>query len=517
MKLRELALKQVKGNELECGYLEQDYKEYGFENIPNGKVVNITFYEEEEMVNFKGKIIDRKIAEFGGEEEKSFIVKNEEGEKILIAISEIDSIIRDFAKENFEELFQIEKYVEDNLKQLEQLENFDFLTNTKYGIEIEGGWNGSLNLDNFRRTTDNSFELPNKEVNDEFYYDGCASANEMLSDLFNNYGELNSHNFEYIRTTGTHIHLSQFGKSHKTFNKEDLLKVVSFLVSVEDVILDIIPSPRVGTIDKLNGEIFSKKGGYSKSVYHRKQNFLNTIEEIKFRLTNEEMTDTLLDRLINKLEENWYGKHTVDKNSKYNITRYYGINLHSYFTNGSLELRHFEGNYRNIIYYIDVIDKIMYLIENLDWVKIQTLLDKLDSYKKVSTKSNALLFALGVSNKTLSKLLSRTDYSQLNIIKNHSLLKDIRGNVTNEKAELDIPVDYKEKNINDVTCFPENIDRNADYTKNKYKILDKIKDKKGNLRKDFGEIITEHFTGQDKDEFLEYIDEVSQNIERGDL
>src|SRR6056297_2393981 len=119
MKLRELALKQVKGNELECGYLEQDYKEYGFENIPNGKVVNITFYEEEEEVNFKGKIIDRKIAEFEGEEEKSFIVKNEEGEKILIAISEIDSIIRDFAKENFEELFQIEKYVEDNLKQLE--------------------------------------------------------------------------------------------------------------------------------------------------------------------------------------------------------------------------------------------------------------------------------------------------------------------------------------------------------------------------------------------------------------
>lgn len=512
MNLKKLAREEVKGRELNCGYLKQDYKTFAYENIPEGFEIDFTFYENEEEVEFNGKVVDKRIAEFDGEDTKAFVLQNDKGEKILVALEEVDNYIRDYVIEYFDELFMIEDYIEDNLRQLEKLEKFKFLTDTKFGIEIEGGWNGRLKLDNFFKTTDNSFDILDREYNNEFVYNGCAIGDKVAKDLLENYGKLNSHQFSYTRTTGTHIHFSENGKNKPTFNQETFLKVVSFLVSIEDIILDIIPSPRVGTIDKLNGEIFSKEGGYSKTVYHRENKFLNTIEEIKYRLVNDKMNNKVMDRLMEKLEKNWYGKHTVDKNAKYNITRYYGINLHSYFHNGSLELRHFEGNFRNVIYYLDLIDKIMYLIKNEDWRTIQTLLDKLDTYNKISTKSCALLYILGVNNETLSKLLSRTNYSQLNIVRSHNLLNKIRSNITNKKAELDIPSNYRRKNIEDVTCYPENIDENADYTKRKYNILDKIKNKKGNLKKEFDEMLTE-FIGQDKDEFLEYINEVSQNIE----
>ena len=461
------------------------------------------------------KVIEEKITPVYEDEEvntKTLILENN-GEQFLVPIFELNrDYIKEFILSNFEDYVDLEKYIKDTLSHLSELEEFNFLTDTQFGIEIEGGWDGDLRLNGFNSATDNSFEITNKQYNNEFVYNGCDNAVTVLSKLYENFGKLKSHGFTYNRECGTHIHFSQFGRHSKGFKEKDLLKLTVFLTNIEDILFDIIPVYRAGLIDKLNGEI-QREGGYGKTIYHKEDKFLSTIQEIRYRLNKEQITDKNIDRYIKKLMKTWYDNHIDTRREKYNITRYHGINLHSYFYRNSMELRHFEGNYKNLVYYIDLVDKIMYLIENFEWTTIDKLLTKLDSYSRVATKSAALLYSLGVSNRTLSKLLSRTDRSQLNIVRTHSFLNSIREKITDGKAKF-IENYTEEDNIEDVTCYPENIDRNADYTKRKYRIVEKIMNKKGELKQlEFHDVITEEFTGQDLDEFEEYINNISQQME----
>ena len=528
MNLKKLALESLNeidfmNNDLKK-YTNQSAKEYCFNNIPLGYEINFMFIEGEQSNEITARIIEKteeyiedEYRELEGEEE-CFIVKKD-SDKFLVPLFEVEQQLNEFIKSNIEDYVNIDKFIKDNYGHLEELNDFNFLTDTQFAIELEGGWNGRLSLDNFGQTTDNSFEdcMHEKDHRNEFVYNGSATAEKVVKDLYENFPKLAKHSFEYTRTCGTHIHFSETGDNNG-FSKEKILKLMTILTSIEDILFDIIPQYRVGTIDKLNGSIDQYEGGFSKSLYHREEKLLKTMQEIRYRLSKKQLSSKNIDRYMEKLMKSWYGQYYTSRERKYNPTRYYGINLHSFFYRGSMELRYFEGNYRNIIYYIDLVDKIMFLLNNFEWETIDKLLDKLDSYSKVSTKSCALLYALGISNKSLSKLLSRTDYSQLNIVKNHNLLNEIRQEMTDLPVELNIPDNYKEQNIKDTTCYPENIDKNADYTKRKYNVIEKIKNKKSGLKeynREFDRQIVEEFTGQDKDEFMDYINHISQNIEGG--
>jgi len=533
-KLREKSIEKIKKNMFgvtdkgELGkYLNyKDTYDFIFQTFPTGKKVTFTFIENDDdedynMVEKTGFVNERTIETVnfrGEEEEKKCFIVNCDGDKFLVPLFEIQASLESFVTENINKFFDVEKFIEDNYKEIQDISNFNFLTDTKFGLEIEGGWNGILELSRFRRTTDNSFQIEDKQNNDEFVYRGCAKANKLLIDLFDNIPNLISHNFAYKRTCGTHIHFSDFGLGSdkgRGFEDETFFKLISFLITFEDVIFDIIPSYRVGTIDKLNGELY-RDGGYSKSIYHARTNFLQTVEEIKYRLKNKQINKENSKRLKEKLMANWYNEHFETRGEKYNMTRYYGINLHSYFYRGSMELRHFEGNYRNTPYYLDLIDKIMYTIKNVDWTIINNLMETLDNYNNIATKSCALLYALGVNNKTLSKLLSRTDYTKLNLVKSHKLLNSIRSQITNIPAEITIDFDKEKENLRDTTCYND-INQNEDYT-SKHRVVEKIAERKAEIRQDldFNMLLSGEYTGQDKEEFKEYLNRISQNLERGE-
>lgn len=523
MDLRKLAIDELQNTNLTNSnlkdYANSSVKDFCYRNIPNGYEIDFMYIEDEETHEIRAEIIDRKKEyirdenrEINGEEECFIVESLESDDKFLVPLFEIEDKLDKFTKDNLNNFIDLERYIDDNFSHLKNLEEYDFKTNTKFAIELEGGWNGDLRLDNFSRTTDNSFRIDGKDRNDEFVYNGCNRAEKVVKDLLSNYAKLRQKDFEYKRDCGTHIHFSQFGDS-KGFDRLEFLKLTTFLINIEEIILDFIPVYRVGTIDRFNGSINSNEGGYSKSVYHRENKFLSTLQEIKYRLDNNQISGKNIDRYLDKIMKSWYDKHIHDKGSKYNPTRYYGINLHSYFYRGSLELRYFEGNYKNAPKYIDFVDKVMYLIENFEWDTISKLLKKLDSYSKTSTKTCALLYALGVSNLTLGKLLSRTDHTQMNIVKSHNLLNQIRERITDKPLDFEIPDDKEQDNIMDTTCYPDEIDENADYLDNKYRIIEKIKSKKEGLNElTFSDYVDE-FTGQDTDEFMEFINERSEELQ----
>ena len=512
MDLKKLVYSDIRGNERDYKeYFKEDEEEFTYNNLPLGYPISVEINEDDDFKEYKCQLMGREEAEFEDYEgntvtEKSFVVGTNEGDKFLVAFSELPSIVDEFVNENIEEIFDYDKFIKENYGDFDgnsfNFEGIKFLTPTRYGIELEGGWNGHLSLDGFRGTTDTSFDVPGKDYDDEFVYRGCDLGNKVLNTLKRNYDRLENHEFEYVRKCGTHIHFSQYGKKDPAWDKLTFLKTAAFLVSIEDIIFDVIPAYRVGTIDRLNGNIFSKHGGYSKSVYNRKDNFLKTIEEVKYNLLKNEMDKEITDRLLEKVKKTWYGTNDINLGSSYNATKYHGINLHSYFHRGSIELRHFEGNYKNTKYYMDLIDKIMYLIEEFSWEVIQALLDKIDSYKNTSTKSAALIYALGVSKDTQRKLLSRTDHTQLNIVKSHRLLNQVRNKITDEEVDTYMPLEFFGCEESDVTCFRGELGEKEEYEQHKHDVLDQIIKAKDNLKDtDFED---------NRDEFTKYIGESAE-------
>ena len=481
------------------------------------KQVEVTFtnrYENDEgdivSDDYKGIIIDTMMEEIDDELERCFIVENETG-KFLVPLFEISNQVKDFVKDNIFFFVNVNEYIENNLSQLKELENFEFLTNTQYGLEIEGGWNGNLRekMNGFARTTDNSFSFSNRDYNDEFVYRGCDTAVEMLRTLMENYPALESHDFIFRQTTGTHIHFSQTG-DERGFNKMDFVKLVIFLAEIEDIIMDIVPEYRLPNVDRLNGE-GRNNGGYSKSVHHH-EDFLKTIKSIRYKLYDRRITEKNIDEVIDTLKKEWYGESYAHRGDKYNNTRYFGINLHSFFYRGSMELRHFEGNPKNVPYYVDVIDKIMYMIEEFEWDIIEELLTKLGRYQDQSARTCGLLYALGVSNKTLQKLLNRVDnYSRIFAVQNHPILNRVRERITNKELDIDSSKINPQENITDTTCIEEEIDEDKDYSDIKNSITDMIKKKKDNVEID-GSKVMFAYTGDDLDEFNNHLDRVSMSI-----
>ena len=527
MEIKKVALNDLEGTDFMNGalnkYVEQDLSEWIYNNIGEEEIT-FTFIDDSDMQELTGVVVGQRVEKIVDEykeingNENCFIVKSE-GDKYLIPLFEIEDTLNKIILNRIKTgnaPFDLDKFIDKNYQHLKDLEEFEFLTDTKFGIELEGRWNGRLDLDGFSETTDNSFsdsyKVRDYDYNNEFVYRGCDRGEIVLEKLFKAYPKLETADFNYTRDCGSHIHFSQFGSKRKSFDEIDFMKIATVLISIEDILFDIIPQYRIGTVDKLNGDVLSNEGGYSKSLYHRTDDFLKTMEEIKYQLRNKSLEKNL-DKYKDKLINSWYKDHYPERDSKYNITRYFGINLHSYFYRGSLELRYFEGNYKNLPFYMDLVDKIVYLVENFEWEIIDKLLEKLDSYNKVSTKSNALLYALGVSNSTLSKLLSRTDYTQLNIVKSHTLLNQIRNKITDKELDLTISNNREQEEISDTTCFEEELDKDLDYKSDKARIVDKIKAKKGDLKQiDFDNMITEEFKGQDTEEFDDYLNRISRNM-----
>jgi hypothetical protein len=163
--------------------------------------------------------------------------------------------------------------------------------------------------------------------------------------------ELNANNFYVNRTCGLHIHLdcSDYKTDNGELNIDKVKKLFLFYLAFEPVIYSYLPLSR-------------RKNTYClplNSFFHEKE--INEAQE------------------LNRLEQIWYREQDFDrikdrKSEKYDSTRYAGINFHSLFSNGHLEIRYHTGtiDYRKIKNWIDLHVAILDYIrnDNYAWAEI---------------------------------------------------------------------------------------------------------------------------------------------------
>jgi hypothetical protein len=132
---------------------------------------------------------------------------------------------------------------------------------------------------------------------------------------------LNSNGFRVNATTGLHIHIDGEGLIPKRVTKDApgaLQRMMAFYLSFEDVIISFLPPSR-------------RKNSYARLL--NREFHVREIMEAK----NER-----------ELEKMWYRARTHRavkrlKEGKYHDSRYNGVNLHSLFKDGHLEIRYHSG------------------------------------------------------------------------------------------------------------------------------------------------------------------------------
>lgn len=145
--------------------------------------------------------------------------------------------------------------------------------------------------------------------------------------------------FEVTRQAGLHIHLDGAGLNPRTrtrHNPQSLKALWAFYIGFEDVLLSFLPPSRRGN-------------QYCRLVKNA------------FHLSEIEQAETL-----EKLEQVWYRAKQRQaiksrKSDKYDSSRYFGVNLHSLFANGHLEIRYHSGtlNAEKILYWVRLHQAIM--------------------------------------------------------------------------------------------------------------------------------------------------------------
>lgn len=204
--------------------------------------------------------------------------------------------------------------------------------------------------------------------------------------------------FEVTRQAGLHIHLDGAGLNPRTRTRHDPSKIKAlwaFYIAYEDVLLSFLPPSRRGN-------------QYCRLVKNA------------FHLAEIEQAQSL-----EKLEQLWYRvKQRMAiksrKGDKYDSSRYFGVNLHSLFANGHLEIRYHSGtlNAEKILYWVQLHQAIMDRAGSL-WgyalnaQTIPTLADKTKLFFKALELGEATENYLLERQKTFTSIVKDNDETVL--------------------------------------------------------------------------------------------------------
>lgn len=182
-----------------------------------------------------------------------------------------------------------------------------------------------------------------------------------LEDIINHTCEvLRQHNYKGTRACGVHIHIDAQDIQN---DHQKIVQLVKTYYAIEDLIYSILPPSRW-------------QNRYCKRLVENYlyKNFKNKTKDEK------------------AIEKTWYnstdeGTINRKKHEKYDPTRYYGVNIHSIFYRGTLELRYHSGttNARKILNWMELNLKIVdYAISRYNEKEITELFDMATSYDKLS-------------------------------------------------------------------------------------------------------------------------------------
>lgn len=197
---------------------------------------------------------------------------------------------------------------------------------------------------------------------------------------------LNDNEFTTNRSAGLHIHLDGAGLVPKRRTKDyprELVALLSFYLSFEDVMMSFLPPSR-----RSNRYCHTMR-----NEYHSKE-FQNV-------------------RNLEQLEKLWYRVNTRRhvsrrKNSKYDESRYNGVNVHSLLKDGHLEIRYHSGtmNSTKILEWVNLHQTILDLAVK-NWAYMVSVSDKSLSLPDMDEKTELFFEALALPTRARLYFLDR--------------------------------------------------------------------------------------------------------------
>lgn len=234
---------------------------------------------------------------------------------------------------------------------------------------------------------------------------------------------LNDYNYYIKSTCGLHVHIDTTKIGWK--NIRNFIYAYTFF---EDLIFDFLPTSRrkstyclpiVRRYDPREIIEVKSKDELELLWYYKEDSNLTYFAESQMRNENISFADSFDYRnKVNSLKKEWKqkGKPFCDnfKRDKWNCTRYTGINLHSYFFRGTIEMRHHSGslNPEKILKWIQFNLELLRFSKKLTNSKIRKLkkIKKLYSHVDKRIALVALFDNLRLTNKDY--FLNRFDFIQ---------------------------------------------------------------------------------------------------------
>ena len=265
-----------------------------------------------------------------------------------------------------------------------------------FGIEIEGG-TSHYPIEDFLREVhnagfDNVYDASVEvmaDFSDEIVMDGYRKGNDFLRPMYKIISVLRNHDFFYNDSCGIHFHLSDANNGN-SFKPMNLFKFVKLYVEFEDILYKLLPHHRV-------------ENNNSAKLLEANNNFYKTIKNLPRPLFDRQLDAQSIKDIIGTA---WYQTNSFEgyQHDKYDQSRYAGLNIHSYFYRGTLEFRHFDGDYNKIPYWADLLNCLYDASKN----DFESTTSKLAIIDHDNNEALVRFFSfLGVANNTLSFLADK--------------------------------------------------------------------------------------------------------------
>lgn len=185
---------------------------------------------------------------------------------------------------------------------------------------------------------------------------------------------LNEKNFRVDRSCGLHVHIDGSDLSPRTRTKhtpQTIKNLLMLYITYEDVLQSILPRSRRN----------NRYAQYVRNNFHcaeiEKCHSLEAIEKLWYRVAKRKDL-------------------TYQKSEHYNSTRYNGLNLHSLFTDGHLEIRYHSGtiNAEKILHWCQL------HLAMVDYAKKMGYIDRQPEVTDLREKTKTLFDKLALSDQT---------------------------------------------------------------------------------------------------------------------
>ena len=400
----------------------------------NDEVVFERWIEEnEEYKTIKGKIKDFIKIEgdfFINENFKEGILvkKDDWFYDVPLLLINVEEKIQEIAANELNQL-EYDKIYNPEKIILKEIKNINYNSNVNWGIEIEGGFNNNgyesaLDDLNFKTIRDSSVSVDCKHPIEEIVDRGYETTENIKGKVVKIIKHLNNYDFVYDESCGIHIHTSE--RHNETWNIQNIYKLSYFYCYIEDLLYCFVPDDRER--DSKAEKLSTHNSSFFESIRHLPPQMIDRMAEMDVETLKEQLGIL------------WYNRTEFREeiHENYHTSRYTGFNIHAFFNKGTIEFRHFDANYNNLPYFIELIDSIINLVQTKTISSIALYLkQKIKNVDNNKEKIKNFFKLLDLSKETMNFLIERVKDLNPNLLQTSIEQNDIEECFNNNIELID--------------------------------------------------------------------------------